>query len=112
VLQLVLWHAKTQGKAAYLFGLESDAHKVTHLNYLPKPLITKEFDARTWATKVSEVLGGKVRSRLSCSTTPHLIELPQAGGKDDTAQGVGSNVGKVDEGLALAKSLYISRLSN
>lgn len=30
------------------------------MNYLPKALISKEFDARIWANVVSEVLGGKV----------------------------------------------------
>jgi hypothetical protein len=44
----------------YLFSADPGGEKVTHVNFLPKAVVSKEFDARVWATKVSSVLGGKV----------------------------------------------------
>jgi alanyl-tRNA synthetase len=51
---------KTVNKPIYVFSIDFEQGKVLHINYLPKGLGLKEFDARTWATRVAEVLGGKV----------------------------------------------------
>lgn len=49
----------------YMFCIDTDEAKVVHVNYLPKQLISKEFDARIWASHVTAILGGKVRHAVS-----------------------------------------------
>ncbi|TFY60907.1 hypothetical protein EVG20_g7252 [Dentipellis fragilis] len=85
ILQAAVLQAKKLGKAAYVFSADKAAGKVAHVNHAPKAL---GIDARTWAGKVSEVLGGK------------------AGGKEDGAQGVGVNVDKVQEALGVAEKFF------
>ena len=77
ILQAVVLTAKKLNKAIYVFSSDTSAGKVAHVNHVPKALHTPSFDARSWAATVSEVIGGK------------------AGGKEDGAQGVGTEVGKV-----------------
>ncbi|KAF8532539.1 tRNA synthetases class II (A)-domain-containing protein [Gautieria morchelliformis] len=89
VLQAIATQAKTAGKAMYTFSIDFDEGRVVHVNYLPKPLTSKEFDARIWASRVTATLGGK------------------AGGKEDSAQGVGVHLDKVDEALRIAESSYL-----
>lgn len=60
VLQAIATQAKAAGKAMYIFSIDSEEGKVVHVNYLPKSLISKEFDARIWASRVTAILGGKV----------------------------------------------------
>jgi len=90
ILQNVASQGKKLGKAVYVFSADNDGGKVAHVNYVPPSMKAKGADARTWATKVSEVLGGK------------------AGGKDDSAQGVGTDVSRVDEAVGLSKE-YLSQ---
>lgn len=45
----------------YVFSVNAESGKVAHANYVPEYVREKGFDARTWASKVTEVLGGKVR---------------------------------------------------
>ncbi|KAJ6593748.1 tRNA synthetases class II (A)-domain-containing protein [Mycena capillaripes] len=90
ILQSVVSQGKKLGKAVYVFSADLAGSKVAHVNYVPPSMKAKGADARAWATKVSEVLGGK------------------AGGKDDSAQGVGTNVDKVDEAVGLSKE-YLSQ---
>lgn len=71
------------GKAVYVFS--GDGSKVAHVNYIPPSVKAKGADARAWASKVCEVLGGK------------------AGGKDDSAQGVGTNVDRIEEAVGLSR---------
>lgn len=52
--------AKKLDKAAYVFSVDSEGGKVAHANYVPNSLRTKGYDARNWASKVTEVIGGKV----------------------------------------------------
>ncbi|KAJ7084272.1 tRNA synthetases class II (A)-domain-containing protein [Mycena belliarum] len=85
ILQSVVSQGRKLGKSVYVFSVDHAGTKVAHVNYVPPSTKAKGADARTWATQVSEVLGGK------------------AGGKDDSAQGVGTQVDKVDEALALCK---------
>jgi alanyl-tRNA synthetase len=74
----------------YVFSVDHEGNKVAHGNHVPVASKGKGLDARTWASKVSEVLGGK------------------AGGKDDGAQGVGTNVGNVEEALKVAREYYLT----
>lgn len=80
-------HGKKLGKAVYVISADNDAGKVVHGNHVPAALKAK-LDARTWASNVAEVLGGK------------------AGGKEDGAQGVGSDITKVEEALKVATDYY------
>jgi len=90
ILQSVVLQGKKLGKAIYLFSVDTEGGKVVHVNHVPESFKSKGLDGRTWASKVSDILGGK------------------AGGKEDGAQGVGVNINKVDEALEVAKSYFIS----
>ncbi|KAM0746309.1 hypothetical protein T439DRAFT_330022 [Meredithblackwellia eburnea MCA 4105] len=90
VMQAATLQAKTLGKAAYFFSV-SDEDKVVHVNFLPKEEISKAFNAKTWIQPVSAILGGK------------------GGGKDDSTQGVGTEVDKIDEAIAAALKAYESK---
>ena len=60
ILQAVVLQAKKLGKAVYVFSVDTDAQKVAHVNHVPEAFRSKGVDARTWASKVTEILGGKV----------------------------------------------------
>jgi hypothetical protein len=64
ILQAVVLQAKKLGKAVYVFSIDSEGGKVIHVNHVPESLRSKGFDARTWAARVTETLGGKVRTYL------------------------------------------------
>lgn len=84
----MITQGKKLGKTVYVISTDNETGKVAHGNHVPPALKAKGLDARTWAAKVAEVLGGK------------------AGGKDDSAQGVGTNVTKVDEAMKVATDYY------
>ncbi|WVR09077.1 alanine-tRNA ligase [Kwoniella sp. DSM 27419] len=85
--------AKSLSKAIYVFSVDAETQKVAHTNFLPKEVMDRKvLDAKVWLGEVSKVLGGK------------------GGGRDDSATGVGSEVSKVDEAVALAKSFYKSKV--
>ncbi|KAF9245909.1 tRNA synthetases class II (A)-domain-containing protein [Melanogaster broomeanus] len=88
ILQNVVMQGKKLGKAVYVFSVDAEGGKVAHANYVPEAVRTNGFDARVWASKVTEILGGK------------------AGGKEDGAQGVGVNVGEVETALKIARESY------
>lgn len=90
VLQGLVVQGRKLGKALYVFSVDSENGKVVHVNFVPPSFKSKGLDARQWATKVSEIIGGK------------------AGGKDDSAQGVGVEAGKVEEAVSVAKSYFSS----
>lgn len=79
---------KQYGRAAYFFTVGEDKDKVAHMNVLPKGEASKQFNAKEWMSGVSKIIGGR------------------GGGKDESAQGVGSEVGKVGEAIEEAKKLY------
>lgn len=64
-------------KAIYVFssslpGSEDGVEgKVVHVNHVPDAFRSKGVDGRTWASKVSEIIGGKVGRDL----IPHLFVL-------------------------------------
>ncbi|KIK96545.1 hypothetical protein PAXRUDRAFT_825820 [Paxillus rubicundulus Ve08.2h10] len=88
ILQNVVAQGKKLGKAVYVFSVDVAAGKVAHANYVPDAVRTEGFDARVWASKVTEILGGK------------------AGGKEDGAQGMGVNVGEVENAVKVARETY------
>ena len=90
ILQALVAQGRKLGKALYVFSVDAENGKVVHVNFVPPSLKSKGLDARQWATKISETVGGK------------------AGGKDDSAQGVGVEVGKVEEAVTVAKSYFSS----
>ncbi|KAJ3476858.1 hypothetical protein NLI96_g10870 [Meripilus lineatus] len=83
-LQSVILNAKKLGKSAYVFSVDSEKGQVAHVNFVSEGARAKGVDARTWAATVTEVVGGK------------------AGGKVESAQGVGVNGSKANEALQLA----------
>ncbi|PCH43709.1 hypothetical protein WOLCODRAFT_26125 [Wolfiporia cocos MD-104 SS10] len=88
VLQSVVQQGKKLGKTVYVFSADPAGGKATHVNFVSPAAKAKGLDARTWAAAVAEVLGGK------------------AGGKEDSAQGSGVNVLKVDEALQVAREYF------
>ncbi|KAG6853372.1 hypothetical protein C0991_004931 [Blastosporella zonata] len=101
ILQSVAAQGKKLGKAVYVLSVDAEAGKVAHVNYVPPQLKEKGLDARTWATRVTVVIGGK-------ASRP----LPNAGGKEESAQGVGIEVLKVEEALKAAQSYLTTSLSS
>ncbi|PVV04033.1 hypothetical protein BB560_001470 [Smittium megazygosporum] len=71
-------------KAVYLISPDSQSGKVSHMCFVPKILITKGLKAKEWASAVSKVVGGK------------------SGGRDDTAQGSGTNISSSSEAEQIA----------
>ncbi|VDB83449.1 unnamed protein product [Peniophora sp. CBMAI 1063] len=91
ILQAVVLSAKKLGKAVYVFSADAEGGKVAHVNHIPEFLRVPGFDGRSWAASVSEVIGGK------------------AGGKEDGAQGVGTEVGKVQDAREVAEKAFRAR---
>jgi alanyl-tRNA synthetase len=88
-LQVALGHVTKQyQRAAYLFTVDKEEGKVVHMNTLPKSDVSKTFNAKEWMSAISSIVGGR------------------GGGRDDGAQGVGSEPSKVKEAVAEAKKLY------
>ncbi|PAV18417.1 tRNA synthetase class II [Pyrrhoderma noxium] len=88
IVQAIVAAAKKAGKASYVLSVDKEGGKVVHANHVPEPYRSAAFNAKTWAASISDVLGGK------------------AGGKEEGAQGVGTNVDKATEALDLAKQLF------
>jgi len=61
-LQSLVSQAKQLGKNLYVFSIDPETSKVAHANYVSPALKGKGADARTWASKVTDILGGKVWS--------------------------------------------------
>lgn len=70
ILQNVVLQGRKLGKAVYVFSVDEEGGKVGHVNHVPPFLKEKGADARTWASKVGEVLGGKV-SEVVCGCLQH-----------------------------------------
>ncbi|KAF8629235.1 hypothetical protein AX17_005815 [Amanita inopinata Kibby_2008] len=85
ILQSVVLQAKKLSKATYLFSVDKESGKVAHVNYVSPFFKAQGIDARAWAAKVTEIIGGK------------------AGGKEDSAQGLGVSDAKLNEAVAVAR---------
>ncbi|CAG8606538.1 7151_t:CDS:10 [Cetraspora pellucida] len=77
--------ANLKDKAAYLFSIDETSSRVAHSCIVGKPLVDKGLKAADWAKVVSESVGGK------------------SGGKDDAAQGSGTNASEIDNALKVAE---------
>ncbi|KAJ3798631.1 tRNA synthetases class II (A)-domain-containing protein [Lentinula aff. detonsa] len=91
ILQSIASQGRKMAKAVYVFSIDSESGKIIHVNFIPSSIMSKGADARTWAARVTEITGGK------------------AGGKVDSAQGVGDNPARVMEAVNAAKA-YLSSL--
>ena len=60
ILQSVVAQAKKLGKSVYLFSVDPTGEKVVHVNFVSEAARKRGLEARSWASKVSEVIGGKV----------------------------------------------------
>jgi hypothetical protein len=67
ILGNVIAQGKKLGKAVYVFSVDQEGNRVVHGNYVPETVKAKGLDARTWASKVVEILGGKVGLCLELS---------------------------------------------
>ncbi|KII92325.1 hypothetical protein PLICRDRAFT_37088 [Plicaturopsis crispa FD-325 SS-3] len=92
ILKNVVAQASKVQKAVYVFSVDHEGGKVAHVNYVP-PSLRPKLDARTWASTVSDILSGK------------------AGGKEDSVQGSGTNVERVDEALDAAKKYFAKQIA-
>ncbi|GBE81242.1 Alanine--tRNA ligase [Sparassis crispa] len=90
VLQSIAQQSRKLGKTVYVFSADVAGGKVAHINYVSETAKAKGLDGREWASTVAGILGGK------------------AGGKEDSAQGVGVHVNKVHEACQIAGD-YFSR---
>lgn len=68
------------------------SHVALRLFFFLQDTVAKGFKASDWVSKIAEVFNGK------------------CGGKDEQAQGAGSDASKVDQALALAKDLISPHL--
>lgn len=91
ILQNVVMRGKKLGKTVYVFSIDADGGKVAHANYVSESVRSSGLDARTWASRINDILGGK------------------AGGKEDGAQGVGVNTSRVEEALKVAQEMFSSK---
>ncbi|XP_019864269.1 PREDICTED: alanine--tRNA ligase, cytoplasmic-like [Amphimedon queenslandica] len=71
--------------AALLLSVDHDNHKILCLSNVPKNAIAKGLKANEWVQAVSVTIGGK------------------GGGRDNTAQATGTNVGKLSDAVEVAK---------
>ncbi|KAJ2922012.1 hypothetical protein H1R20_g15075, partial [Candolleomyces eurysporus] len=92
LLQGIASAARKAQKGLYVFSVDSENNKVAHVNYVAPALKEKGADARDWASKVTDLIAGK------------------AGGKEDSAQGVGTEVDKLDDAVAAARQ-YIQQFA-
>ncbi|KAK7751182.1 Alanine--tRNA ligase [Diatrype stigma] len=84
--------SKDKERSVYLFGGSKDEGAVVHGVYVGKALASQGVTAETWASAVTEVIGGK------------------SGGKEPTRQGQGTNADKIDEAVAVAEKWLAEKL--
>ncbi|RPD74749.1 hypothetical protein L226DRAFT_545685 [Lentinus tigrinus ALCF2SS1-7] len=94
VMQGVVLQAKKLGKSIYIFSADVEGGKVAHVNAVSEAAKAKGLDGREWASAVVAILGGK------------------AGGKPDGAQGVGTEVSKVQDALEAARKFFETKTSS
>jgi hypothetical protein len=71
-------YGNKNGKAIYVFSVDTAKGQVAHQNYVPKELVkSKKLDAKTWLGEVSKLVGGKVSSSLRVAK--HLGSLFRKG---------------------------------
>lgn len=75
-LSSAVLQARKLGKSVYLFSPDKQGGKVAHVNFVSPELKQKGVDARTWAGKVTDVLGGKVTSLFAVTTRNSSVSRP------------------------------------
>ncbi|KAI1819763.1 tRNA synthetases class II (A)-domain-containing protein [Xylaria intraflava] len=90
----VMNHFKTKDKerTVYVFGGSQAEGAVIHGLYVGTHLASQGVSAESWASAVTEVIGGK------------------SGGKEPTRQGQGTNPDKIDEAVAVAEKWLAEKL--
>jgi len=88
ILQNVVVNARKMSKAVYVFSSDPEGKRVAHANFVSEAAKSRGVDGRKWAAAVSEVLGGK------------------AGGKEDSAQGVGTDIAKLQDAIKTAQKFF------
>ncbi|KAH8828396.1 tRNA synthetases class II (A)-domain-containing protein [Flagelloscypha sp. PMI_526] len=84
-LQSLVSGAKKLNKSVYLLSVDKSSGKVAHVNWVAPDLKAKGVDARRWAEKVTELIGGKT------------------GGKEESAQGSGTNADQAEKAVDAAR---------
>lgn len=74
----------TPNAAAMFFSRDSEKGKIICLSSVPKGIVERGLCANAWVKEVSEVIGGK------------------GGGREESAQAIGTNVGSLDKALQVA----------
>ena len=65
ILQSLVSQAKRLAKGLYVFSIDHENQKVMHANYVSPSLKARGADARTWASKITDIVGGKVHFYVS-----------------------------------------------
>ncbi|KAJ3931584.1 MAG: tRNA synthetases class II (A)-domain-containing protein [Lentinula lateritia] len=89
ILQNIALQGRKTDKAIYVFSIDSENGKLAHVNYIPPLIVGRGADARVWSENVTDVIGGK------------------AGGREDSAQGVGIYPSKIEEAVATARKYLL-----
>ncbi|CCJ30352.1 unnamed protein product [Pneumocystis jirovecii] len=95
VLSNAISYVKTneKDKSVYLFATDQNQSKnIAHICYVSKSALVK-VNGQEWANTVTTILGGK------------------SGGKIDSAQGIGTNIEKIDEAVTAAIAYIKKRLN-
>ncbi|KAJ2130752.1 Alanine--tRNA ligase, partial [Coemansia sp. RSA 921] len=92
VSQVARYVKDLKTKAVYFIGTDESGSRVAHQCVVGKELLSRGLKACEWADAVSQVVGGK------------------KGGKDESAQGSGTEVAKIDEAIQAAKEFVKARL--
>jgi alanyl-tRNA synthetase len=80
--------------AVLLLSVDDDATAVSYVCHVPDALVTRGLKATEWSKTVANKVGGKF------------------GGKDNSAQGMGTEISRVDDALDLARDFAKIRLSS
>ncbi|KAI1407751.1 tRNA synthetases class II (A)-domain-containing protein [Hypoxylon sp. FL1857] len=84
--------SKDKERSVYVFGGSKDEGAVVHGVYVGTHFASKGVTAESWASAVSEVVGGK------------------SGGREPTRQGQGTNADKIEEAVAIAEKWLAEKL--
>ncbi|KAJ1728917.1 Alanine--tRNA ligase [Coemansia biformis] len=85
VTQVATYVKGLNTKAAYFIAVDEATGRVAHQCVVPRALVARGLRASEWAAAVAAVVGGK------------------CGGKDESAQGSGTDASKVDEAVRVAE---------
>ncbi|XP_065300214.1 alanine--tRNA ligase, cytoplasmic [Dermacentor albipictus] len=83
----------TPNAAAMFFSQDSEKGKVICLSTVPKGIVARGLTANAWVKEVSEVIGGK------------------GGGREESAQAIGNNVGSLEKALQVANEFAKLKLA-